>query len=99
MLAKYGAADDRRLLLLVSYSSVTEAQTSWAAFNRRFLPEESSGPAAQIEDGSWVGSQAFGSLLAVVFAPNREDQVLALLSSVAERVGHNFNPAITGREE
>ncbi len=99
LLAKYGAADDRRLLLLVSYPSVTAAEAGRDGFTRNFLPEGPAGPAAQIEDGSWVGSQAFGSLLAVVFAPKSEDQVLALLSSVAEQVEHNFNPGATGREE
>ncbi len=99
LLAKYGAVDDRRLLLLVSYPSAAATEAGRDGFTRNFLPEEPTGPAAQIEDGSWVGSQAFGSLLAVVFAPNSEDQVLALLGSVAKQVGDNFDPGITGREE
>jgi hypothetical protein len=82
VLAKYGRADRRRILLLVKYPDEEKATLGYNDFVRHYLPELPEAPAVQIEDGTWAGCRRTGNLLVIVFNAHTKDEVLSSIESV-----------------
>jgi hypothetical protein len=85
VLAKYGAARQRSILLIVQYANVGDAAAGHADFERHYLPDKSDGDVVQIEDETWAGCRLTGPLLTVVLAAPTEDAARLLMDAVREK--------------
>jgi hypothetical protein len=86
LLAKYGEAKNRSLLLLIQYKDVKAAQSAYTNFVKQYLPELSQKKSVHIEDGTWTACQLQGNLLIAVFNAPKEDEAVLLIHEVEKRL-------------
>lgn len=85
VLAKYGDAQNRFLLLLIEYRDVKGAHGAHDNFVKQYLPKLSQKKAVRIEDGTWTACQLQGNLLIVVFNARKEDEAANLINEVVKK--------------
>ena len=72
VLASYGGASLRTVLLLIRYAEAGEASGALEDFRRTYLHDAGDSAMIGSEDGTWTGAVCRGDIVAVVFqAPNR----------------------------
>ena len=85
LLAKYGDAGHRSILLLVQYATVGDAKAGQNEFEGHYLPDKSENGVVQIEDRTWAGCRLDGRLLTVVLAAPTEEAARALMEAVRKK--------------
>lgn len=89
VLARYGKADHRSILLIVEYPSGERAAEASSEFTTNYLPELLGQHSLQVEDGTYTGIIREDNILIIVFNAASEKETEKLFKQVQENINTN----------
>jgi hypothetical protein len=82
VLATYGEAPNRQVMLLLEYSNIEEATAAERNFKQHYLPDLGSGDTLRLEDGTWAAIRRHGAILVVVLNASDQENMIKLVDQV-----------------